>query len=174
VLDTIERTSPQVRYEQPPLALRNTGGRQFRDVSARSGTSFTKASASRGLALGDLDNDGDLDLAISTLNGEARVLRNDGVPGAHWIRIRLTGTRSNHDGIGAVVRVVADDGAERWQTVTRTSSYLSSGDPRVHFGLGATAAVQLIEVRWPSGTVQTIEGPGIDAQLDVTEPAAGR
>jgi hypothetical protein len=170
VLDTIEKTSPQVRYEQPPLALRNNGGRQFKDMSARSGGAFTKAWASRGLALGDLDNDGDLDFAISTLNGEAKVLRNDGVPGAHWIALRLTGTKSNRDAIGAVVRLVTADGRQQWQTVTRTSSYLSSADPRVHFGLGASTAINLAEIRWPSGAVQSIRNPRVDVQLDVTEP----
>jgi hypothetical protein len=169
VLDTIERTSPQVRYEQPPLVLRNAGGRQFQDASARSGAPFATPWASRGLALGDLDNDGDLDLAISTLNGAAHVLRNDGVSGVHWLSVRLTGTRSNRDGIGAVVRLVAADGRQQWGTVSRASSYLSAGDPRVHFGLGAAASVELVEIRWPSGAVQRIERPEVDRVIDVVE-----
>lgn len=172
VLDTIERTQPQVRYEQPPLAMRNRGGRLFENVSARSGAPFRERWAARGLVTADLDDDGDLDVVMTTLNHAPHVLRNELPRQAHWLTMRLRGTRSNRDGIGAVVRLVATPGAEQWATATTTGSYLSAGDPRVHFGLGSASSVASVEVAWPSGAVQRIERPRVDGELEVVEPPA--
>ena len=111
VLDTIELTSPHLRYRQPPLLARNEGGR-FRDVSAGAGDVFRTEWAARGLAIGDIDDDGDLDIVVSTLDDRGRVLRNEGGNAGHWIELRLVGRRSNRDGIGAEVRLTTASGAD--------------------------------------------------------------
>ncbi len=169
VMDTIELTSPHLRYRQPPLLLRNEGGR-FRDVSATAGEVFREAWAARGLAVGDLDEDGGLDAVVTTVGGRAYVLHNEGSRRGHWLSLRLRGGRSNRDGIGAEVRLVTPSGALRHATVTTSGSYLSASDRRVHFGLGAERSARSIEIRWPSGIVQRLEGVPADQVLTVTEP----
>ena len=168
VLDTIELTSPHLRYRQPPLLARNEGGR-FRDVSAGAGDVFRTEWAARGLAIGDIDDDGDLDIVVSTLDDRGRVLRNEGGNAGHWIELRLVGRRSNRDGIGAEVRATTASGAIRQATARTAGGYLSAGDRRVHLGLGKEA-LQSIEVRWPSGIVQRLTGVAVDQILTVTEP----
>jgi hypothetical protein len=169
VLDTIELTSPHLRYRQPPLLARNEGGR-FRDVSADAGDVFRTAWAARGLAIGDIDDDGDLDIVVSTLDDRGRVLRNEGGNAGHWVALRLVGRRSNRDGIGAEVRLTTASGEVRQATARTAGGYLSAGDRRVHLGLGEEGAVQSIEIRWPSGTVQRLTGVAVDRILTVTEP----
>jgi len=156
VLDTIQLTFPHLRYRQPPLLLRNDG-KNFVNVSAESGAIFSQEWAARGLAVGDIDNDGDLDVVITTNNGFAYVLRNEGGNAKNWLLIRLTGHKSNRDGIGAVIKIVLDSGKEQYATVSTTGSYLSASDRRVHFGLGGERLVKYLEVHWPSGIVQKIE-----------------
>jgi hypothetical protein len=169
VLDTIELTSPHLRYRQPPLIARNEGGR-FRDVSAGAGDIFKTEWAARGLAIGDIDDDGDLDLVVSTLDDRGRVLRNEGGNRGHWVELRLVGRRSNRDGIGAEVRLTTASGQIRHATARTAGGYLSAGDRRVHLGLGAEVGVRSIEIRWPSGTVQRLSDVTVDQILTVTEP----
>ena len=169
VLDTIEQTSPHLRYREPPLLARNEKGR-FRDVSAESGEVFRSAWAARGLAVGDIDDDGDLDVVVNTLDDRGRVLRNEGGSTGHWIQLRLVGRTSNRDGIGADVRLVTGSGALRQTTATTAAGYLSAGDRRVHLGLGGAKKIRSIEVRWPSGIVQRLEDVAVDRILTVTEP----
>jgi hypothetical protein len=171
VLDTIELTSPHLTYRETPLLARNEEGR-FHDVSGGAGGVFQTPMVARGVAVGDLDDDGDLDIVVSTLDDHAKVLRNEGGHRGHWIQLRLVGRRSNRDGIGADVRLVTASGAVRQATATTTAGYLSAGDRRVHLGLGREAAIASLEIRWPSGTVQRLTGVEADQILTVTEPEA--
>jgi enediyne biosynthesis protein E4 len=168
VLDTIELTSPHIRYHQPLLVARGAAGR-FGDVSATAGEVFTRPLAARGLATGDLDGDGRVDAVVTTLDGRALVLRNTTELAGHWIGIRLTGTRSNRDGIGASVELLTSSGTKQYATVTTAGSYLSASDRTVHFGLGDQRPATLT-IRWPSGTVQQVNHPDIDRVVEVTEP----
>jgi enediyne biosynthesis protein E4 len=171
-LDTIEVTSPNLHYREPMLLARNTG-KGFVDVSAASGAVFHEAWLGRGLATGDLNNDGRVDAVVTTNGGAAYVLRNETSTHNHWLILNLVGHKSNRDGIGAEVKIITAPGRAQYATVSTASSYLSSSDKRVHFGLGAEASVKSIEIHWPSGIVQTLSDIKADQILTVEEtPAA--
>ncbi|HEU5457788.1 MAG TPA: CRTAC1 family protein, partial [Terracidiphilus sp.] len=170
-LDNVNLENPLLHYREPMLLLRNTG-HGFADVSSRSGDVFKQAWAARGMAIGDLDNDGRIDAVVTTNDGPAYVLHNETHTANHWITLRLIGHRSNRDGIGALVKVTGPDGPQ-WATVTTASGYLSSSDPRVHFGLGADAGNASLTIRWPSGIVQQLDDVKTDRQITVDEPAEG-
>jgi enediyne biosynthesis protein E4 len=168
-LDTIEQSYPNLHYREPMLLARNTG-RGFVDVSSQSGNLFHHAWVSRGLAIGDLDNDGRLDAVVTTNDGSVHVLHNEAVTGNHWILLKLVGHKSNRDAIGAEVTLVA--GARpQYATVSTTSSYLSASDKRVHFGMGQERVAQRIEIRWPSGIKQMLKDVPADQILQIDEPA---
>ncbi len=169
-LDTIELTSPQLRYREPMLLARNTGS-SFTDVSASAGAVFQEKFAGRGLATGDIDNDGRIDVVIGTNDGPAHLLRNETTTSNHWMILNLLGRQSNRDGIGAEIKLVTAVGAQ-YASVTTAGSYLSSSDKRVHFGLGKEAVVSAIEIRWPSGIVQKRQNLRADQVLTFEEPAA--
>ena len=168
-LDTIEKTSPNLRYREPLLLARNLG-KEFQDVTALAGAALQEPYVWRGLAIGDLDNDGRLDAVVTANDGPVRVLHNETANANHWILLKMTGHKSNRDAIGAVVKIVTAEGAQ-YATVTTASSYLSSGDKRVHFGLGKASAVQSIEIRWPSGIVQSMKDVAADRIVQIDEPA---
>jgi hypothetical protein len=169
-LDTIEKTSPNLRYREPLLLARNAG-KEFQDVTATAGPALLEPYVWRGLAIGDLDNDGRLDAVVTANDGPVRVLHNETANLNHWIVLKLTGHKSNRDAIGASVRIVTADGAQ-YATVTTAGSYLSSSDKRVHFGLGKALRVEQIEIRWPSGTVETLKDVAADRIVEIDEPAA--
>ena len=169
VLDTIEISSPGLFYREPPLLARNTG-HGFVDVSKRSGAVFTQKWAGRGLALGDIDNDGKLDVVVTTNNGPAYVLRNETAAANHWLGLKLIGTKSNRDGIGAAITITTSAG-KQYATVTTGGSYCSASDVRAHFGLGADTKADDIEIRWPSGIIQHLANIAAGQVLTVREPA---
>ncbi|HEU5406824.1 MAG TPA: CRTAC1 family protein, partial [Nitrospira sp.] len=133
-LDTVELNYPQLHYKEPMLLVRNTGKR-FVDVSSQSGSVFQQPWVSRGLAVGDLDNDGRVDAVVTTNGGPAHILHNETATKNHWLTINLVGHRSNRDGIGAEIKVTTSQGSQ-YETVSTAGSYLSSNDKRAHFGLG--------------------------------------
>lgn len=167
-MDNIQRVSPMLHYREPMMLLRNTG-KKFVDVSPISGDIFHDAWVGRGMAIGDINNDGLIDAVVSTNGGPAHVLLNETTTENHWLTLKLVGHESNRDGIGAVVKVTTAAGSQ-WVTVTTASGYLSSSDPRAHFGLGKSAVVETVEIRWPSGIVQTLKNLKGDRQIQVDEP----
>lgn len=168
VMDNIQLTQPDVRYLEPPLLLRNVMAR-FVDVSRQSGPIFQRRLAARGVAFGDLNNDGFVDIAINCNNGPAVLLKNSGSAN-HWLMVNTIGTRSNRDGIGAELQLTASDGKRQYGFVSTASSYLSASDKRVHFGLGSATDVKLLEIRWPSGTIQKMNDLKADQIVTVREP----
>jgi hypothetical protein len=168
-MDNIETVSPQFHYREPVLLARNNRGKLV-DVSGISGDIFHDAWVGRGLAVGDIDNDGRIDAVVSTNGGAAHILHNETVTTNHWITLRLVGHKSNRDGIGAVIKLVTSQGPQ-WVTVTTSGSYLSGSDPRAHFGLGNDPIATSIEIKWPSGVVQTLGNVKGDQQVQIDEPA---
>jgi len=167
-LDTIELTSPNLHYREPMLLARNTG-HGFVDVSAESGVAFRQAWVARGLAIGDIDNDGRPDAVVTTNDGPAYILHNETPTQHHWLTLKLVGHKSNRDAIGAEIKLVTAKGPQ-FATVTTAGSYLSSSDKRVHFGLGNETLALSLEIRWPSGIIQTLQQVRGDQVLQVDEP----
>ena len=166
-LDTVELSYPNLHYREPMLLLRNTG-KEFVDVSAASGAVFSQPWLSRGMAVGDIDNDGRLDAVVTTNDGPIHILHNETPTQNHWLLLKLVGHKSNRDAIGAEVKLVTAKGPQ-FATVSTAGSYLSSSDKRVHFGLGSEAAAQSVEIRWPSGSTQTLKNVRADQILTVDE-----
>jgi len=157
-------------YGHQDLLFRNNGDGTFTDVSLESGQYFHTKRTGRGAAYGDYDNDGDLDIFIVNidLKGTPVLLRNDGGNKNNWLTIKTIGTKSNRDGIGARIKVVAGDMVQI-DEVKSASSYLSQADLRVHFGLGRHTKVDLVEIKWPSGVVQTLKNVRVNQILTVKE-----
>ncbi len=163
----IDRGGPA--YAQHDQLFHNNGDRTFDDVSEQAGLQRFRPRVGRGSATADYDNDGDLDLFISNNNQRPMLLRNDGGNSNNWLSIKTVGHRSNRDGIGALITVHAA-GFVQSEEVRAGSSYLSQNDLRVHFGLGTLAVAETIEVRWPSGTLQTLQQIDANQFLVIEEP----
>lgn len=170
-LDTVELNYPQLHYKEPMLLARNMGNGKFTNVSQSAGEVFQQPWVGRGMAVGDLDNDGRLDAVVSTNDGPAHVLHNETTSQNHWITLLLVGHTSNRDAIGAEVKITTGSGSQ-YVTVSTTGSYLSANDKRVHFGLGNQDTIRTIDIRWPSGIKQTLHDVKADRQITVDEPAA--
>jgi hypothetical protein len=158
VMDNVEQVDPSLHYLEPPLLALNHDGR-----FERADSGYAQAVAGRGAAFGDLNNDGWPDVVMSILGAQPLVFRNHGGSN-HWLTVRLHGTRSNRDGLGAKIRVNGQT-----QYAQSGGSYLSASDKRVHFGLGNQKKADL-EIWWPSGAHQQLKDVAIDRFLDVEEP----
>lgn len=156
--EEINRVQPKVSYAQPPLLFRNLGKGRFEDVSMKLGPDLQQPLVARGAAYADFDNDGDLDILMTSNHGPAVLYRNDAAPrDHHWVGFRLVGKRANRSAIGAVVRIETPSGRQ-WSMVKSGSSYCSSSDLAVHFGLGRDSAIRSVEIEWPGGGRQRLTG----------------
>ena len=169
VLDNIRELGMR-NFAEPNSIFHNLGKSKFEDASEAAGPDFQRAAPHRGVAYGDLDNDGRVDLVFTALSQPATVFRNVSENGNHWLSMKLTGTKSNRDAIGAVIRVTDDTGVKQWDTVATTSGYACSSDGRAHFGLGKATVAKEIEIRWPSGITQTLKDVAADRFVNVEEP----
>ncbi len=169
VMDNIAEQNAARRYPEPNTIFRNLGNGKFADVSKEAGPDFQAEAAHRGVAFGDLDNDGRVDMAVSVLDGPAKLLHNITENGNHWILLKLVGTKSNRMGIGAQIRITTPDGKKQWNECTTAVGYASSSDPRVHFGLGKNEKIAEMEIRWPSGVKQVLKDVAVDRVMTVEE-----
>ncbi|KPK87326.1 MAG: hypothetical protein AMS27_02710 [Bacteroides sp. SM23_62_1] len=156
-------------YGHEDQLLENLGNEKFTDVSLERGEYFSKEYVGRGTCIGDYDNDGDMDALVVNLNDSCRLLRNNKGNQNNWLILRLIGTSSNRDGIGARIKISAG-GREQIAQKKTTTGYLSCNDPRIHFGLAGSEMIEKIEIKWPSGKVQVLENIPANQILDVKEP----
>lgn len=168
ILDNIEIIHADVRYAEPKLMYRNTGGGKFENVTGKLGADFQLPRVSRGAAIADFDNDGDLDILVNNNGQPPQLLRNDGGNGNHWLEILLVGTKSNRDGVGARVKVVAAN-LTLFDQRKGGMSYQSAQDPRLHFGLGKQRMIDSVEIHWPSGMLTKIGSMQSDQIITVKE-----
>jgi hypothetical protein len=162
VYPEVEQLKTEAGYPQQKLLYKNLRNGHFDDVSLQAGSGITVPVASRGCAFGDFDNDGDIDVVVNTVNDFPQLLRCDSASGHNWIKVRTIGIRSNRSGIGARLRCVTHppDEAKVHQQIDEVrsgGSYISQNDLRVHFGLGKAEKVDLLEIRWPSGQIDTLK-----------------
>jgi len=170
VFPEVEKVMPEYAHRTPRVLFRNLGGGKFEELFEEAGPAVAAAHCSRGVAVGDFDNDGDLDLLISNMNEPPSLLRNDVAGRNHWLKVKLMGVKSNRSAIGA--RVTARYGGRvQAQEVLSQSGFLSASDKRLHFGLGAAETADL-EIRWPSGGRELLTGVACD-QLVVIREGAG-
>jgi hypothetical protein len=165
--EEIGRVQPKVSFSQRPHLFRNLGRGRFEEVTARTGAALQKAVVARGAAHGDFDRDGDPDLLITTNNGPAYLLRNDGGNKNNWLSVRLKGVKSNRNGLGARITVESASGTQ-WQIVRSGSSYCSASDLALIFGLAKDAAA-IVTVDWPSGLKQQLTGVKPNQHLIIEE-----
>jgi hypothetical protein len=170
VIDNVKLYTPALSYEQKDLLYENVGAK-FKDVSAQAGGALQNTRVGRGLAVADFDNDGFLDVAISSLGRKAVLLRNRGVSKGNWIEIRAEGTTSNRFGLGATVRVQTP-GTLQVREINNAASYQSANDIRLHVGLGAAKTIPQIEIIWPSGIRQVLKDVAVNQVLTVKEAEA--
>ncbi|MES1242000.1 MAG: CRTAC1 family protein [Acidobacteriota bacterium] len=166
--EQVETVQQLVKYAEPQQLFRNQGKGRFQEVTGTIGGDLARPLVARGAAFADLDGDGDPDLVLTTSAGPAKVFENRG-PHGNWLRVALQGGKSNRDGLGAAISVTAGGMTQTWQ-VRAGGSYLSQSEIAPTFGLGAAGTVDTVTVRWPSGTVQTLNGVTINQVLKVVEP----
>jgi enediyne biosynthesis protein E4 len=170
VVDNINIPFPNRRYSEPNSVFRNLGNGKFENVSATAGPDFQLEAPHRGVAFGDFDNDGRVDMVVTVLGGQVKLFHNVSDNHNHWILLHLVGTKSNRMAIGAQVRVTTEDGKSQWNQVSTSVGYASSSDSRVHFGLGANRHIQEIQIHWPSGIIQELHNVEVDRLMTIEEP----
>ncbi len=169
VLDNSELYNPETPYREPCFFFHNTGDGKFEDWSQSLGPDFKKTGAYRGLAVGDFDNDGRLEAAVSRLNDSPVFWRIATPSSNHWLILSLEGKKSNRDAIGATVKAVLPSGLTLWEQVSSANGIYSASDKRLHLGLGAERIVKGLEIRWPGGNVQTLAEVPADQILTIRE-----
>jgi hypothetical protein len=168
VYPQVDKANLDAGYRQRKFLHKNNRDGTFSEVAAQTGEALMQKRVSRGVAFGDIDNDGDVDVVVNDLDGAPSVLRNDGGNAANSVLVKTVGARSNRDGIGARVKVVSGD-LTQVDEVRSGASYISHNDLRLHFGLEKRTKIDLIEVRWPGGAVDKIEGVGVNRILVIKE-----
>jgi hypothetical protein len=168
VYPEVDRVKTEAGYRQPKVVYRNRGDGHFDDVSARLGAPLTVPRASRGAAFADFDNDGDVDVVVTTMHDVPELYRLDRTGAGHWLTLRLRGVASNRSAIGARVRITAA-GVAQVGEVRGGGSYASQNDLRVHFGLGTATRVDRVDVRWPNGREEAWRDVAADQIVTLTE-----
>lgn len=168
MLDNIQLYHPDVSYSEPLLMFRNVGKGQFKKVSDSLGAAFMHPIVGRGLATGDFDNDGDIDIVTNNRGDIPSLLRNDGGNVNHWLTVLLIGTKSNRDGVGASLKLKYG-GVSQVEQAKGGMGYLSASDPRIHFGLGNRSHVGELEITWPSGQIDHIANVAVDQLIAIKE-----
>jgi len=168
VIDNVKLYQPTLSYAQKDLLYENTGAGVFRDVTAQSGQALQAVRVGRGLAVADFDNDGRLDVVITSVDRPAVLLKNQGGAGNNWLTIQAKGRRSNAFGLGATVKIETSDGTQV-REINNVASYLSASDVRLHLGLGRAAIVKRLEIAWPGGATQVLENVKANQVLVIEE-----
>jgi enediyne biosynthesis protein E4 len=169
VLDNIAEFSNRT-YGEPNAIFRNLGNMTFEDVSSQAGLALQVKEPYRGAVIGDLFNDGHMDIVVTVLNGKAKILRNVTANASNWVAFQLVGTKSNSMGIGAQIKITTADGKTQYDIVSTSAGYGASRDPRAHFGLGPFKTVKQVEIRWPSGVHQILRDVPANQIRRVEEP----
>ena len=170
VLDNISELTPTRKYPEPNSIFRNLGNGKFVEVSQTAGPDFQRDAPHRGVAFGDVFNEGRIDAVVTVLGGPVKLLHNISDTGNHWILLKLLGTRSNRMGIGTQIHITTDDGRQQWNEATTAVGYTGSSDSRVHFGLSKNQHIKEMEIRWPSGIKQVLHNITVDRIMTIEEP----
>jgi hypothetical protein len=168
VYPQMDNIASGARYRQPKLLHINQGDGTFCDASGLAGAALQQNRVARGAAFGDLDNDGSVDIVVGELDGAPMILRNEGDKSNHWITLELSATKGSSSAIGALVKVTTGKAVQS-EEIRSGGSYLSQNDLRLHFGLGKAAKADVIEIRWPSGKVETIQNVAADKIYAIKE-----